>query len=188
MKNLTLLAALAFCFQVFSQAPDIIWRNFQGSIFDDVYSEVAVNNSGDIYVGGYLNTNAVDIGGYGGNDFWLLKFSLAGELIWDHKFGGSLDDRCYAMSLLSNGNICMAGITNSNDHDVSEFFGAYDVWVITVSPDGELLWETTFGTTQYERGFDIIELTTGEIAVAISNAAYNMGMLTFDQSTGELDQ
>ena len=40
--------------------------------------------------------------------------------------------------------------TRSHDTDVSLNNGAADVWVVKINPDGELLWEKTFGGSSFD--------------------------------------
>jgi uncharacterized protein (DUF952 family) len=44
----------------------------------------------------------------------------------------------------------IVGQSNSSDGDVSKHIGNSDVWVIHINHHGDLLWEKSFGGTQFE--------------------------------------
>ena len=86
----------------------------------------------------------------GGKDFWVFKLTSEGQLIWEKTFGGSGDEKARDVAIDSEDNIIVGGFTLSNDGDVSINEGYSDGWVISVSSEGELLWEKSTGGTNYD--------------------------------------
>lgn len=132
------------------------WSKFFGGTFTDTaYDAIQVENNSYIIIGS-SDSNDVDISGNkGAYDFWILKISEDGTLIWEKSFGGSEIDEARAVTLASDGNYVIVGDTRSNDFDVSNNKGAADLWVIKISTDGELIWEKSFGGSSFDVGRSI---------------------------------
>ena len=80
----------------------------------------------------------------------MIKISETGTLLWEKSFGGSEIDEARSITNSNDGNYIIVGDTRSNDLDVSENNGAADLWVIKISPSGNLIWEKTFGGNSFD--------------------------------------
>ncbi len=67
-------------------------------------------------------------------DFWILKLNPFGDQLWQTSYGGSSEDRLYAIDQSADGSLFAVGTTDSNDGDVSGFHGLYDNWMVKLSP------------------------------------------------------
>ena len=132
------------------------WSKFFGGTFTDTpYDIIQTDDNGYIIVGS-SDSDDVDIkGNKGSYDFWVIKISNTGDLIWEKSFGGSETDEARAITKSSDGNYIIVGDTRSNDLDISNNHGAADLWVIKVSPTGNLIWEKTFGGSSFDVGRSI---------------------------------
>ncbi len=151
---------------------DLLWdKTFGGSEDDRPYS-VKVMPSGEIFVLGFSNS---PISGnktapnHGGNDFWLIKLDPNGNKLWDKTYGGAGDERLYygALALTNDGNLIIGG---SSDSGVSAMkskpnYGGMDFWVIKIDPNGQILWENSFGGLEEEQAQDIIPTHDGGFLV-----------------------
>ena len=129
------------------------WSNYYGGTFTDTaYDAIQTEDNGYIIVGSSDSAD-VDIStNHGGYDFWVIKISNTGELIWEKSFGGSETDEARAISQTTDGNYLIVGDTRSNDFDVTKNNGAADLWVIKITPEGTLLWEKILGGTSFDVG------------------------------------
>lgn len=127
------------------------WSKFYGGTFTDTpYSVIQTEDNGYIIVGS-SDSNDVDIkNNKGSYDFWIVKISEAGTLVWEKSFGGSEIDEARGISNTNDGNYVIVGDTRSNDADVKNNNGAADLWVIKISPQGELIWGKTIGGTSFD--------------------------------------
>jgi hypothetical protein len=127
------------------------WSNYYGGSFTDTpYDVIQTSDNGYIIVGS-SDSDDVDISNNKGEyDFWVIKISETGELLWEKNFGGSEIDEARSIEATSDGNYMIVGDTRSNDQDVSQNYGAADVWVIKMSPIGELIWEKSFGGSSFD--------------------------------------
>jgi len=142
------------------------WRKyFGGTNTDTCY---AVIELADGYVlAGSSDTNDVDVtNNKGSYDFWLVKINKSGSLVWEKSFGGKEIDEAFSMLKTADNNILVTGDTRSSDQDVSKQQGASDIWLIKVSPDGNLLWERTYGGTGFDAARAVFETTEGQYIVA----------------------
>ena len=133
---------------------------------DDIFvSSGALNDKGEIYMtGAFSGTMDFDSGpgksehaSRGGQDVFLFKVSEDGELIWGRSFGGKGYDRGRAVTTDGAGNIYVSGQfmntvdfspDESNRVEVSN--GDYDIFLIKLDDDGDVIWSTAFGGSREE--------------------------------------
>jgi len=129
----------------------IQWSKYYGGSFTDTpYDVVQTEDNGYIIVGS-SDSNDVDVSNNKGEyDFWVIKISETGELLWEKTYGGTQIDEARSIAATNDGNFIIVGDTRSNDLDISQNFGGADVWVIKTSPLGELIWEKSFGGSSFD--------------------------------------
>ncbi|WP_452225651.1 hypothetical protein [Lacinutrix chionoecetis] len=129
----------------------IEWSKYYGGLFTDTpESVVQTEDNGFIIVGGSDSMDTDISNNIGSYDFWVVKISASGAIEWEKSFGGSQIDEAWAIVKSGDGNFLIAGDTRSNDANVSNNIGAADLWLIKISPSGELLWEKTYGGTSFD--------------------------------------
>jgi FlgD Ig-like domain/Beta-propeller repeat len=128
----------------YSPAGDLLWeRRFRGSGGNVQPSAIVVDPRGFVYVSG---ANWID----GGFDVFLLKYDLAGNLLWSRTRGqaGARWDAAFAMALDGNGDVVLGGYTQPGD---------LDVYVLKFAANGSFLWEWSLvGVANVE---EVIDLT-----------------------------
>lgn len=132
------------------------WSKYYGGTFTDTpNAAIQTNDKGYLLVGS-SDSNDVDIkNSKGAYDFWVVKISESGTLLWEKSFGGSQIDEAYDICDSGDGNYLIVGDTRSNDLDVSSNNGAADLWLIKISPEGNLIWEQNYGGTSFDVGRSI---------------------------------
>lgn len=150
------------------------WSKFYGGTFTDTpYDAIQTEDNGYLLVGS-SDSDDVDIKGEkGGYDFWIVKISETGILIWEKSFGGSQTDEARAIVDSDDGNYIIVGDTRSNDKDVSFNNGAADLWAIKISPIGELIWEKTFGGNSFDVARSISKTQSGDFIISGSSRSVN---------------
>lgn len=122
------------------------WNRTYGGADFESSSAILENSSGGFIIAGYTNS-------YGAGDFdvWILRIDAVGNPLWNTTFGGTGSDYAQSMIECSDGGYAIIGYTNS--------FGAgeMDVWLIRLDADGNHLWNTTFGGTQFDYGTDLVQ-------------------------------
>ena len=132
------------------------WSRYYGGSFTDTpYGAIQTQDNGYIIIGS-SDSDDVDISNNKGSyDFWIIKISENGTLIWEKSFGGSEIDEARAITASNDGNYIIVGDTRSSDLNVSKNNGAADLWVIKITPNGDLIWEKTFGGSSFDVGRSI---------------------------------
>ncbi len=104
---------------------DTLWtRTFGGDGDDRGYS---VQETTD---GGYVIAGYTDSFGTGGEDVYLIKTDLSGNLLWSSTFGGDGDDRGYSIQQTADGGFVIAGGTGSIGDELE------DAYLIKTNLDG----------------------------------------------------
>lgn len=143
---------------------DTLWTTtYGGSNADMGYG---VENTLD---GGFIFAGATASYGRGYYDAYLVKTDADGWLQWDSTYGGTGDDRAYSVCPTSDGGYIMAGTTESFGS------GKIDVYVVKTDPLGEKLWQNTYGGTQADYGYMIIEARQRKYLLVGQSYSYTSG-------------
>jgi len=127
------------------------WSHYFGGNFTDTpYGVVQTDDNGYIVVGSSDSEDTDISSNIGTYDFWVIKISESGDLVWEKSFGGSQIDEARAIVKTNDGNYIIAGDTRSGDNDVSQNKGAADLWLIKISPTGNLIWEKNIGGSSFD--------------------------------------
>ena len=127
------------------------WSNYYGGSFTDTPLGVVATADNGFIVAGSSDSNDVDItNNKGSYDFWVIKISSDGTLVWDKSFGGSEIDEARAICSTHDGNFMVVGDTRSSDSDITINNGGADVWILKISSEGNLIWEQTIGGASFD--------------------------------------
>ena len=101
-------------------------------------------------------------------DAFVAKYDASGKLAWASYLGGLSTEYAYSAATDSNGNIYVAGLTQSSDFPrVKPFqagFGGYaDAFVTKISADGStILYSSTIGGSGYDVGYAVVVDSSGD--------------------------
>ena len=128
------------------------WVGTWGGDIDDYCWAVTVDNTNDVYVGGFFNSNSVDfdpgprlteINRRGGNDGYISKFDNLGNFDWVRTFGKSGFTVGNELAHDTNNNIFFAGDfygqTDLKPGPIEEIYlsnGEYDAFYLKIFPNG----------------------------------------------------
>jgi hypothetical protein len=158
-------------------AGNLLWqKTFGGSGWDRGWSVQQTADTGYIIAGDTWSPG-VDEG-----DIYLIKTDSDGNLIWHKTFGGSKCDWQGSVQKTTDGGYIIAGSTSS--------FGAGrdDVYLIKTDPNGNLLWQKTFGGSNWENGYSVQQTTDGGYIIGgkTYGAGYHDVYLVKADSAGNL--
>ena len=140
------------------------WNKTYGGTMDDLaYSLVQTVD------GGYALAGETGSSGAGGYDVWLVKTDSSGNQLWNRTYGGTYDDAAQALVQTSDGGYALAGWTDS--------FGAggYDFWLVKTDSSGNMLWNKTYGGTQNDVAYSLVQTVDGGYALAGSTVSSGAG-------------
>ena len=165
-----------------AQAEDHIYdwtKAFGGTGEDDAYS-VAVDTSGNVYIGGYFeNTVDFDPGAgvdtrtsAGSYDVFVSKYDSLGNYQWTKAFGGTGADWANAITVDGGGDVYVGGdFRNTVDFDpgagtdTRTSAGSYDAFVSKYDSSGNYQWTKAFGGTGQDDANSVAVDTSGTIYV-----------------------
>ena len=115
---------------------NIIWSKYYGGGGTDILYSTKMLSDGNI-----IAVGVTDSYGAGGDEILLSKIDTGGNLIWTKTYGGINTDRGEDVEENKNGEIIIAGYTNSYGS------GGYDKLLISVDNNGNINWSKTYGGT-----------------------------------------
>lgn len=134
------------------------WRRSFGGAADDWGVSMVETEDGFVIVG--LTCSF----GSGGSDGWILKTDFDGNEEWNHAIGGSKNDGLASILEAEDGYV-VAGTTESYGA------GGEDMWLAKVDPNGNRVWEKTFGRDGDERANQVLDAGDGYLVVGVSDPA-----------------
>jgi hypothetical protein len=146
----------------------IIWSTLFGGMGGELGIDASIDLNNNIIVGGQTNssnfpytTGAFQPLPLGGNDAFVAKFNPSGQLLWATCYGGTSTEDAHAITSDYENNVIITGMSNSNDLTVStnalQTFnnGFFDIYIAKFSANGNFIWGTYFGGTNYDDVYGI---------------------------------
>lgn len=84
------------------------------------------------------------------------SFAQSVSINWSKSLGGVLSEEGFSVCQGLDSSYLVAGYTYSNDGDVTEWFGGFDIWLVNLSQEGVINWQRSIGGTQQEQAYCII--------------------------------
>lgn len=144
------------------------WSKTFGRNLKDVACKVVEVFDGYIIVG-YSNSYTITMGGFGGEDLFIIKTDKSGNRLWDRLYGGSGDERGYSIISTSDGGLAVVGSTKSFGS------GNEDVWLLKLDNIGSKLWSRTFGGSASDIGYDLIQMSDGGFTITGTTTSIGAG-------------
>lgn len=150
-----------------TEAGNITWQKaLGGSGYDEGYS-IQQTVDGGYIVAGTTGSNDGDISGnHGALDAWVVKLNNTGNIIWQNALGGTNNDVAVDAIQTIEGGYMLAGISGSNNGDVSGNQGGDDAWVVKVNDQGMIIWQKSFGGSGFDIARGVQQTTNGGFVLA----------------------
>lgn len=143
------------------------WQKIFGGLADDrAYSIAESSDGGYVMAGTSESTDGEFTGNKGDSDAWILKLDGTGTKQWQKTFGGSGYDACHHVCATGDKGYVLAGVTGSNDGDISGNNGSSDGWIIKLDQTGTLKWQKTLGGSAYDNANALAETPDHKIMIA----------------------
>ena len=160
---------------------NIIWQKTYGGAQVESANAIVSTSDGGFIVAGHTTSNDGDVSGNHGSglnqvDALIIKLDKDGNKQWLKCLGGSGQDYGASIATSLDGGYVMAGYTLSNDGDVTGNHGDYDVWVLKLSSNGDLLWQKALGGSGEDIASAITPVQDGYVIAA--RTASNDGNVT----------
>jgi len=175
--------------------PVLLYSTYLGGSGNDQPAGIAVDASGNVYVGG--STDSSDFPGStlgslpaGTDHAFVAKLDATGSnLIYADYLGGSGGDYGYAIALDASNNVYVTGSTASSDFPMVNPFqgtypGSFNAFLSKISADGSsLLYSTYFGGNGSDIPSSVAVSQTGEMTIAGYTSSTNLAVANAYQSS-----
>ncbi len=127
---------------------DTLWTKTYGGIGTEC--SFSVQQTMD---GGFLITGLSD--SYGtSEDVHLIKTNILGDTLWTKLYGGIYSDMGHSAQQTTDSGYIITGGTNNPGN-------GYDVYLIKTNKNGDTLWTKTYGGTDDDRGYSVVQTNDG---------------------------
>ena len=133
-----------------SASGTLIWSRRFGGPRDDEFRDVVPLNVHEFLMAGTTASY-----GAGGEDFWLVRVSYAGDSLWSQTYGARGDQHLTTIQATSDGGYIMAG----NMYPFMETRA--DIDLIKTDASGGYLWATLIGDTENDAAAGIVQFPQG---------------------------
>ncbi len=146
---------------------DTLWTRTFGGFYNEEAFNVINTTDGYCLVVGYTSSYSNYTNDNG--NFFILKISQSGDLIWSRAFGGSGTDIARNVIETSDNNYLVFGTTNSLGA------GYDDIYLLKISSTGNYLWSKSLGASECELPTDAIELGDKGIIFTGKTSSFSLG-------------
>lgn len=150
----------------------LLWQKCLGGANTEEFNSICINSDGTIMALGYSNSTGGDLlnaGGHGDDDFWVVKLSATGNVLFSKCYGGPYADQANRMAMTTDGNYVLCGLATANGGDISGLHTSIqgpDIWVAKIDPTGTLLWQKCLGGYNQDEGLYICATADGNCVAA----------------------
>jgi len=166
---------------------NIQWSKSLGGSLDESAGSIIQTADGGYALAGWSRSNNQNVNGnHGGEDCWVVKLDMMGNLQWQKSLGGAGNEKAQCIIATQAGGYAIAGWTNSNDGNVAGFHGGAgnDIWVAVLDNLGALQWQKCLGGTGNDVGYSLIQIAGGSFMVA-GGVASNDGDVNGNHGGGD---
>ena len=151
---------------------DISWQKSFGGSDEDNALSIEQTTDGGYIVAGYSYSNDGDVtGNHGGPDYLVVKLDNVGNISWQKSLGGSNQEYTFSIQATYDGGYIVAGLSLSNDGDVTGNHGFNDCWVVKLDDVGNINWQKSLGGSGDDRAWSIQQTAdSGYIVAGSSNS------------------
>jgi uncharacterized repeat protein (TIGR01451 family) len=148
-------------------------KTLGGTKADKAYSVIPTVDHGFLVVGSSFSNDGNVTGHHGttdSSDAWVVKLNSAGDMEWQHSYGGSNSDEFIHAIQAGNGDFICVGTTRSTDGDVTGLHTsngvASDLWVVRINRYGVIQWSKVYGGSAEDHGRVIRKMADGNYMIA----------------------
>jgi len=149
---------------------NIIWENsFGGSSVDLCFSILETSNLEYLIYGITYSTDGDFADYFSDVDAFIIEIDSLGNKLWSKNYGGSEGEAAYVIKEDIYGNFIVAMGSSSNDGQVSGHHGSTeygDVWLCKIDPDGNILWDNSYGSYYDDYPADLCITPENHVVVA----------------------
>jgi hypothetical protein len=119
--------------------------------------------------GGFLLAGIAETGGAPGADGLVIKINSIGDTLWSKLYGGASYDDFSSFCEDIYGNYLLCGTT----YNLTA--GSYDVYLVKITNNGDLIWEKSLGGANADNAYPITQTNDNNFIVSGSTESFGAG-------------
>lgn len=129
----------------------VVWDKTLGGETIDVATKIIPTNDGNYLLIGYSNSivsgDCTEASLNNSLDFWVLKITDAGTILWQNKIGGASNEEPIDCCTTNDGGYLIGGYSESaiSGDKTESNRGFQDYWVVKIDGVGNVVWDKTYG-------------------------------------------
>ncbi len=165
----------AFWLMKFAADDTLLWSKTYGGTNDDRGTDIITTDDGGFALLGYSKSADGDVTlNAGAQDFWILKISNTGAILWQKTFGYAGADTGTALLQTQDNGFLVTGVldvsaSNGQGNSKSAKHAGGDIWALKLASNGSLEWSKYFGGSFTDTPFGIVETSNNEYIIAASS-------------------
>ena len=163
MRFLIIILFLVIGIATNAQPPKKFYCRYGGNGYDEG------NDVKQTLDGGYIITGSTSSIGQGNTDMYLLKLDSMGQVKFQKTFGGVSNEIGKSIVQLADSSYVMAGYTSSSG------VGGYDVFLVKADKTGNLIWQKTYGGSDWDFANSMDATADGGFIIAGTTYSYGKG-------------
>ena len=142
------------------------WSKCYGGVGNDKGFAVEPLSTGGYLIGGESGSRTGTMTfSRGGLDAWVAKLDEKGNVLVEKSLGGSGNEKVTILHELKKDRFLVVCTTNSRDGDVKDPLGAKDVWVVCLSKNFDIVWQRTFGGSDFDDAHALTRTKSGDLVI-----------------------
>ena len=131
----------------------LIWQtHYRRRRLNKLFSAIATQDGFVLFGLTYSNAN-------GESDAWVVKIDANGNVVWNKTYGNATDTAATTGVLAPDGDYMVAGYTNSRGEN------NYDFLLMQIDPNGNMIWNETYGETGSQEASAMTKAPDGYVIV-----------------------
>jgi len=123
-----------------------LWsQNYGGEDNEEAHAIIQAADGGFIIAGTTFSEGGDIKENRGNGDLLLVKTDFEGKLEWTRTYGGTEPEGANQIFRTRDQNYIVVGTTQSKNGMIKHNHGSYDGWVLKLNPQGNIIWQNTFG-------------------------------------------
>ncbi len=145
----------------------ILWQKcYGGSGGETMQCLIQTLDNGFIMVGSTGSADGDVTENKGSADAWIIKIDSVGTIQWQKTIGGSDIETAKSVFQTKNGDYILGLYSKSNDKDFPVNSGGYDMWVVKLNNQGNIIWKKNISGTKDDFISEIVNIDDKTFAIA----------------------
>lgn len=152
---------------------DIQWQKSYGGSLSEYATSIFQTSDGGYIFAGQSESNDGDVSGnHGGTDYWIVRISNGGNILWQKSLGGNSFDEPQSIIQTMDGGFLVVGTSNSSmDGDIT-CSNQGGVWAVKLNNNGIVDWQNCIEIGLVSNGI-LAETVGGEYLITGAVLANN---------------